>query len=99
MDASTGANRNSTALAVDHLGKLIDRTAIKGLDMGEAKTSAVLLAIRTGKHDGKSLNILMDSKRAILNLVAGRIPKPTQRILTPTLEHKRTVICAPVTRD
>lgn len=94
-DASTGANRNSTAVAVDHQGELIDCITIKALDTDEAATSAVLLAIRWGEHTNKSLNILTDSKRAILNLAAGRIPKHAQKILSPTLNHKHTIIWCP----
>lgn len=95
MDASRGANRNTTAVAVDHLGELIDGITIKDLDTDEAETSAVSLAIRWGEHIDKSLNILTDSKRAILNLAAGRIPQSTQEILPPILKHKHTIIWCP----
>lgn len=94
-DAGTRDKTNTTLGVTDFKGGLQDCMTIRQSNTEEAETGAILMAVRLGEKTSRRRNIITDSKRAVLNLAAGRIPKRLKNLLPPELKKKYNITWCP----
>lgn len=77
----TGNRNKAVATVVDHRLREITSASIRCSSITEAEETAIALAIATGNHQRRSLDILTDSQAACRNFLNGRVGQAAISIL------------------
>lgn len=94
-DAAFYDKTNASLVIVDQEGVIRDCLTLTNTSTEEAETGALLLAVRYGEFQGKSLQIITDSKKAVQNIINGRIHKRLTKILPLNITKFQNIIWTP----